>query len=251
MRRFSTSTNTTSTRGIGLIADACHALGARDVAGPVGRLADLTAFSFHPVKHITTGEGGAVTTHDAELATRMRRFRNHGICTDFRERERRGAWKYESIELGWNYRLTDVQCALGMSQLRKLGKFLARRRAIAAAYDAALAGCAAVRPLAVRPGVTHAYHLYVIRLDERVAGVSRDEAFARLRAAGIGVNVHYPPAHLHRLCRERLGTGPGLCPVAERAFGELLSLPVFPGMTDGDVARVSDAVRAVCAGGRP
>ena len=215
--------------GLALGADACHSLGGDDHGRPVGSLADASAFSLHPVKHVTTGEGGVVTTDDEELAARMRRFRNHGISTDHRERAEAGAWFYEMVELGFNYRITDFQCALGLSQLGKLPGWVERRRALAARYDAALAGLPAVRPLRRRQGAGHAFHLYVVRVPRR------DEVFAELRAAGIGANVHYIPVHLHPYYRERLGTGPGLCPAAEDAFAEILSLPLFPGMSEADV----------------
>lgn len=234
--------------GLMLVADACHALGGRCRGRAVGVLADLNVFSFHPVKHITTGEGGAITTDDARLAQRMRMFRNHGITCDYHERARRGSWFYEMTELGFNYRLSDVQCALGISQLRRLPGWIERRRAIARQYDAALAELPRVTPLAVRPDVTHAYHLYVVRLDATRLSMRRDAVFAALRADGIGVNVHYIPVHLHPFYCERFGARPGMCPQAERAYGEVLSLPIFPAMSDADVADVIRAVRRAVKG---
>lgn len=228
-----------------VIADACHALGARYRGRPVGSLADLTVFSFHPVKHITTGEGGIVTTDDSELARRMRLFRNHGITTDYRQRERQGSWFYEMVDLGYNYRLTDIQCALGLSQLRKVQSFIARRREIAYQYDEAFAKLPAIKPLGSKEHVFHSYHLYVIRLDTSKLKVSRSEVFAALQAEGIGVNVHYIPVHLHPFYRERFGTVHGMCPMAERAYEEIISLPIFPRMTDNDVWDVVKAVHKV------
>jgi perosamine synthetase len=228
-------------RGLCLIADACHSLGANYRGTPAGALADLTAFSFHPVKAITTGEGGAVTTASAELAARARRFRNHGLSADHHERAAQGTHRYEMVELGSNYRLSDLQCALGLSQLRKLPRWAARRRALARAYDEALAGLRGVRPQRVRPDILHAYHLYVVRLENG----ARDRVFAALRARGIGVNVHYLPVHLHRYYRERFGTGPGLCPAAERAYEEILSLPLYPAMSVEDVKEVVRALAEV------
>jgi len=225
-----------------LVADACHALGGSYKERPVGSLADLSVFSFHPVKHITTGEGGMITTNDPELARRMRVFRNHGITTDHRQREQQGSWFYEMVDLGYNYRLTDIQCALGMSQLRKLSAWVARRQQIARRYDTAFAEVPAVKPLGVREEVSHAYHLYVIRLNTARLGATRSEVFAVLRAEGIGVNVHYIPVHLQPFYRERLGTEPGLCPVAEAAYEQFITLPIFPRMSDDDV---DDVVRAV------
>lgn len=230
--------------GLALVADGCHAPGARDGGRTVGTLADLTAFSLHPVKHFTTGEGGLVTTDDAALAARMRRFRNHGIGSDHRERAERGTFAYEMVELGFNYRLTDFQCALGISQLRHLDGWLARRRDLASRYDDALAGLAGVEPLAQRPGADHAYHLYVVQLAD---DLDRDAVFTALRGRGIGANVHYLPVHLHAFYRERFGTGPGLCPVAEAAYERILSLPLFPAMADDDVDRVVDALAEALA----
>ncbi len=219
-----------------LVADACHSLGAADHGRPCGGLADLSVFSFHPVKPITTGEGGMIVTDDAELARRMRVFRNHGITTDHRQRQERGAWSYEMVEIGYNYRLTDIQCALGLSQLPRLPRWIVCRQRIAAAYAEAFAGTA-VRLLHVRPGVSHGYHLFVARVPDR------DRVFTALRDLGIGVNLHYIPVHFHPFYRQRFGTGEGLCPVAEAAYGEILSLPIFPAMSDADVGRVSDEVR--------
>jgi perosamine synthetase len=229
--------------GLQLVADACHALGGTYKGNPVGSLVALSTFSFHPVKHITTGEGGMVTTNDTELAQRMRIFRNHGITTDHHQRETQGSWFYEMVELGYNYRLTDIQCALGMSQLRKLPGWVTRRQEIAQLYNTAFTEIPAVEPMEVRNDVSHAYHLYVIRLDLDKLHVDRAAVFSALRAEGIGVNVHYIPVHLHPFYQDRLGTGPGLCPVAEAAYERIISLPIFPRMTDADV---HDVVRAVC-----
>lgn len=231
--------------GLTLIADSAHALGAEYKGRMVGTLADLTTFSFHAVKHVTTGEGGMVVTDDLELAKRMRRFRNHGISTDSRAREERGTWYYEMVDLGYNYRLTDLQCALGLSQLQKLPRSLARRRSIAKWYDEAFTEIPGIEPLGVSPDVLHAYHLYVVRIDPEKTGMDRGTAFRMLRERGIGVNVHYIPVHLHPYYRKRFGTGPGLCPVAEAAYERILSLPMFPAMTDADLERVVDSVEQV------
>jgi perosamine synthetase len=227
---------------VALVGDACHALGGSDKGRPAGSLADLSTFSLHPVKHITAGEGGVVTTDDPKLAERARLFRNHGINNDNHQREAQGSWFYEMVDLGYNYRLTDFQCALGMSQLRKLPDWVKRRQAIARRYDAAFAEIPAVTSIGTRPEVSHAYHLYVIRLDLKQLRVDRTEIFKALRAEGIGVNVHYIPVHLHAFYRQRFGTAPGLCPAAEAAYNEIISLPIFPRMTDADV---DDVVKAV------
>ena len=224
--------------GLTLIADACHSLGGSYKGRRVGTLADLNTFSLHPVKHITTGEGGVITTDDAELARRMRTFRNHGITTDHRQREAQGSWFYEMVDLGYNYRLTDIQCALGISQLKKLPAWIERRQEIAQIYDRAFAHVPTITPLTLQPDRSHAYHLYVIRLNLDLLHVDRTQIFADLRAAGIGVNVHYVPVHLHPFYKERFGTHVGMCPVAEAAYAQILSLPIFPAMTDADVERV-------------
>lgn len=232
----------TEPRGIAIVADACHSLGGADRGRPVGSLADLSVFSFHPVKPIATGEGGAITTDDPALAQRMRVFRNHGIATDHRQRAKRVDFFYQMVELGYNYRLTDIQCALGISQLRKLAGWVERRREIADRYAAAFAGLAFLQPLAARPSCQHAYHLYVVQLQLERLSADRAQCFRVLRAEGIGVNVHYVPVHLHPFYRERFDTGPGLCPKAEEGYDRILSLPIFPAMTTRDVQDVIAAV---------
>jgi len=214
--------------GLALVADACHALGAEYKGRKVGTLADISVFSFHPVKHITTGEGGMCVTDDENLANEMRVFRNHGITSTAGQREKAGSWFYEMADLGYNYRLTDLQCALGSSQLKKLPAWLAKRNDLAQAYDAAFTGTD-IRPLTKKPDRFHAYHLYVVRVT------GRDEAFKRLRQSGIGVNVHYVPVHLHPYYRERSGLKVATFPVAEAAYGEILTLPLWPGMDATDV----------------
>ncbi|MCB9865195.1 MAG: UDP-4-amino-4,6-dideoxy-N-acetyl-beta-L-altrosamine transaminase [Phycisphaerales bacterium] len=231
--------------GLMVVSDACHALGATWRGKSVGCLTPLTVFSFHPVKVITTGEGGMVTTSDSALAERMRAFRNHCITADFRERASRGSWEYTIDELGGNYRLSDMQCALGLSQLGKLDDFVARRRAVAARYDELIADVPGVAPLMVQPEVGHAYHLYVVRLEVERLTADRRAIFAALRAEGVGVNVHYLPVHLHQLYRERYGTKPGDCPDAEAAYERILSLPIFPGMSDADATDTVTALAKV------
>ena len=163
--------------GLPLIADACHALGAIYEGDPIGAIADVTTFSTHSVKHIATGEGGVVTTDRIDLASEMRRFRNHGINLDHHERGNRDAWHYEINKLGYNYRLTDIQCALGISQLGRLDGFIGRRREIAARYDEAFGGCSALRPIGRAPNRDHVYHLYVIRLNLSKLTTGRSEVF--------------------------------------------------------------------------
>ncbi len=232
-------------RGLVVIEDACHALGAKYQGKNIGNVADLTVFSFHPVKHITTGEGGMVTTRDAGLAERVRTFRNHGITREARRRDAGGRWDYEMTELGYNYRLTDLACALGSSQLRRLDASLARRRSIAERYTQAFAQTAGVIPPAVRPDVEPAWHLYPIRLDLTKLSVGRAGIYRALRAENIGVNVHYIPVHYHPYYRDHFGDLRGKYPVAEAAYDALLSLPLFPAMTEGDVEDVIAAVEKV------
>jgi perosamine synthetase len=230
-------------RGIALVADACHAPGATYKGRKTGTLADISCFSFHPVKHMTTCEGGMAVTDDVNKAAHMRRFRNHGIDSDHRSREKAGAHAYDMAELGYNYRLPDVQCALGLAQLARLDGWVARRQQVAAWYDAALASMAEVLPLKTHKDRTHAHHLYVVALD---APIDRDKAFARLRAEGIGANVHYAPVYLHSYYRQR-GYQPGLAPVAEAISKRILTLPMFPAMTQSDVDRVAGALRRATA----
>jgi perosamine synthetase len=231
--------------GLALVDDACHAVGGSYKGRPVGSLADLNTFSFHPVKHFTTGEGGMITTDDRRLARRMRIFRNHGITTDHRQRSEEGSFFYEMVDLGFNYRLTDFQCALGLSQLRKLPAFVRRRQQIAARYDAAFSDMPAVQPLSVRGDVSHAYHIYVVQFDLNQLTANRATILAALRAEGLGVNVHYIPIHYHPFYRERFGTGPGLCPIAEAAYERLITLPIFSDMSDADADDVIEAVDKV------
>jgi len=228
-----------------LIADACHAIGGSYKGRAVGSLADLNTFSFHPVKHITTGEGGMISTDHPQLAEKMRIFRNHGITTDHRQREEQGSWLYEMVELGFNYRLTDFQCALGLNQLRKLSDWIERRQEIAKAYTDAFDNIAEVTPLAVSRKVSHAYHLYMIQVETDQLKADRSQIFKALIAEGIGVNVHYIPVHLHPYYQKYFGTGPGDCPVAESAYQRLITLPIFPQMSDQDIYDVITAVRKV------
>ncbi|HEX9493162.1 MAG TPA: UDP-4-amino-4,6-dideoxy-N-acetyl-beta-L-altrosamine transaminase [Thermoanaerobaculia bacterium] len=227
-------------RNLSLIEDASHALGATLDGKRVGSLADMTTFSFHPVKHITTGEGGMITTDDPELAARLRRFRNHGITTTHSDREKAASWYYEQIDLGYNYRLTDIQCALGLSQLARLDGWLERRRAIAARYNEAFARLSLVRRPTVLPGADSAWHLYLVR----VRNMDRGKVFRALRAENIGVNVHYIPVPWHPYYQD-LGYTKGQWPVSEQAYAEAISLPMFATMTDRDVNDVIDAVEKV------
>jgi perosamine synthetase len=225
----------TNKHGLLLLSDACHSIGSEYKKRKTGSIADMTAFSFHPVKHITTGEGGMLLTNNPEFARKAKAFRGHGITTDYRQREKMGNWHYDMVSLGYNYRITDFQCALGISQLKKLSGWIKRRQEIAGLYAKAFKNCASVNPLSNSPDVSNAYHLYVIKLSENL---DRGEVFSKLRESKIGVNVHYIPVHLHPYYRENLGTTEGMCPIAEAAYEKIISIPMFPTMSNADVDRV-------------
>jgi len=228
-----------------VIEDACHALGAIYRERRVGSIADMTVFSFHPVKHITTGEGGMVSTNNPQFAETLGRFRNHGISSDARQRQSAGQWHYEMVLLGFNYRLPDIVCALGIQQLKKLDANLKRRREIAAQYTAAFQEIPGVILPSVRREVNPAWHLYPIRLNLEKLTADRAQIFRALRAENIGVNVHYIPVHRHRYYREQFGYKGGEFPVAEDAYERLISLPIFHGMSEQDVEDTIVAVRKV------
>jgi perosamine synthetase len=227
-----------------LIEDASHALGAEYHGKRVGGIADMSVFSFHPVKHLTTGEGGMVATNHSQLAQTLRRFRNHGISSEARQRQESGQWFYEMVLLGFNYRLTDIACALGLSQLEKLDANLARRRQIAAQYTAVFQDLPGLIAPKVREFVVPAWHLYPVRLKLEALSTGRTEIFRALRAENLGVNVHYIPVHRHPYYREHF-TSRDNYPVAEDAYERLISLPMFHGMTAQDVEDVIHAVRKV------
>lgn len=229
--------------GLVLIEDACHAPGASYKGRRVGSIADLTAFSFHPVKHLTTGEGGMVTVEDEALADRLRALRSHGIGTDFRGREKLGTWEYDQSELGFNYRLSDINAALGIAQLARQPQWLARRREIASRYAELLAGDDRVVMQAVPGDRVNAWHLFPVRLAGDRAEERRRAVFSRMRADGIGVNVHYRPVYLNSYYRG-LGHRPGECPRAETVYSGLLSLPMWPGLSDEAQDRVVGSLRS-------
>jgi perosamine synthetase len=235
-------------RGMVLIEDGCHALGAVRDGRPVGGdgQADMTAFSLHPVKAITTGEGGMVTTESDALADALRSFRTHGIRPRApSEDPMLGGWHYEIDSLGFNYRITDIQCALGLSQLEHLERFIVARNQIAERYRELLADVSGVSlPAPAPPGGRHAYHLFVVRFAE--GALRRRAVYDRLRGAGIGVQLHYIPIPAHALYR-RLGYDMTSLPEAQAYYEQALSLPIFPTMEPSDVDRVVDAVRAAVA----
>jgi UDP-4-amino-4,6-dideoxy-N-acetyl-beta-L-altrosamine transaminase len=231
--------------GFRVIEDASHAIGGRFLGEPIGsgRWSDITVFSFHPVKIVTTGEGGMAVTNDPDLAATMARLRTHGITREsaLMRGESHGPWYYQQIELGFNYRMTDIQAALGASQMTRLEGFVARRRELAARYDAALADVPVIRPWQ-HPDTLSAWHLYVIQVDPLRTSIARGTLFDRLRAADIGVNVHYIPVHTQPYYAQ-LGFAPGHCPAAERYYANAISLPLYSAMTEAQQSAVLDAVR--------
>jgi dTDP-4-amino-4,6-dideoxygalactose transaminase len=228
-----------------LIEDAAHSIGSLYHDRKVGTLADLTTFSFFPTKNMTTGEGGAVAAVDPVLGQRAARFHNHGLVRDRAEQRYpdEGPWHQEVHEVGLNYRLPDVLCVLGTSQLARIDAFKARRREISRRYDEELADLDGVRVPARRPYVDPMWHLYPLR----VLGGRRREVFDKLRAAGIGVQVNYIPVYWHPAF-EDMGYRRGMCPRAEAYYLEEISLPMFVDLTEDDQSRVIDAVRRALAG---
>lgn len=234
--------------GFKVVEDASHAIGGEFMGAPIGNCAysDITVFSFHPVKIITTAEGGMAMTNDVGLAERMRLLRTHGVTRmpEQMERESHGGWYYEQVDLGFNYRMTDLQAALGLSQHARIEHFVRRRHEIAHAYDEQLAELPLVLPMRL-PSGRSALHLYVIKVDERHGCCDRSTLFDRLRRAGIGVNVHYIPVHTQPYY-ERLGFRRGQYPEAERYYATALSLPIYSGLLEEEQARVIAALRATC-----
>jgi UDP-4-amino-4,6-dideoxy-N-acetyl-beta-L-altrosamine transaminase len=228
--------------GFRIIEDASHAIGGRYRGEPVGncRYSDITVFSFHPVKIITTGEGGMALTNDLEIARRMARLRSHGIIRNPAEmtREADGAWYYEQVELGFNYRLTDLQAALGLSQLDRLDEFVARRHEIARRYDEALGDLPVTRPWQ-DPQSYSAFHLYIIRLRQNCDGNTHREVVDRLLSKGIGVNLHYVPVY-RQPNYGMFGFKWGEFPQSEGYYAEAMSLPIFPSMNQQQQSRVVD-----------
>jgi dTDP-4-amino-4,6-dideoxygalactose transaminase len=234
--------------GAVLIEDAAHSLGASFQHRPVGAVADLTTFSFHPVKAITTGEGGAIAVGRPDLLESVRRFRDHGLV---RERDRQqlsneGAWHQEVQQLGLNYRMPDILAALGRSQLGKLEKFVERRAGLVRRYRDALGEVAGLTLVEEAPDVRPAWHLFVVRIQQG----RRREVYDHLRASGIGVQVHYLPVYWHPIF-EAAGYGRGLCPVAEAAYEEILSLPLFVGLTESMQDRVIGSLLEALEVGEP
>jgi dTDP-4-amino-4,6-dideoxygalactose transaminase len=225
-----------------LVEDACHALGAEYKGKKVGSVVDITVFSFHPVKHITTGEGGIAITNNEELAERMRMLRNHGIDKDVQKRfGPKAGYAYDLKLLGRNYRMTDFQAALGISQLKKLDRFIKKRQEIVNIYNDAFEIEKNVTTPSVTQEIKHAWHLYTILLDN---SISRDEFFSKMRARDIGVNVHYIPVYRHSYYR-RFKINPKDYPVTEDVFNRIISLPLYPTLKKEEVAYVIESVREI------
>ncbi|GIP19118.1 UDP-4-amino-4,6-dideoxy-N-acetyl-beta-L-altrosami ne transaminase [Paenibacillus montaniterrae] len=222
--------------GLVVIQDGAHSLGAEYKGKRVGTQADMTMFSFHPVKPVTTAEGGVIVTDNPEYYEKLKLFRTHGIATTTYAKEQ-GDWYYEMVDLGFNYRMTDLQAALGISQMGKLQQFIERRRELAALYTKLLRNVRGVTPPYQAPEALSGWHLYSVQLNEQELGMSRKQIFDQMRSANIGVHVHYIPVYWFPYY-QRLGYEKGLCPVAEKWYEGALTLPLYPKMTDQDVHEV-------------
>ncbi|MDP6426121.1 MAG: aminotransferase class I/II-fold pyridoxal phosphate-dependent enzyme [Dehalococcoidia bacterium] len=227
-----------------IFADAAHSLGAKQNNKSSGSLADASSFSFHPVKGITSGEGGAITTDNPKIYKKIKTFRNHGINADYRQREDQATWEYNIGEIGFNYRLSDIHAALGLSQLSDINLNLKKRRKIAQAYDRAIDNLTGVKKVKTLEENDHSYHLYVIKLDLDKFKVGRYEFFQAMRAENIGVNVHYVPLYQHPLYSEFGFTAKDF-PNSTYVYERILTLPIWPGMTDDDVNSVIIALNKV------
>jgi dTDP-4-amino-4,6-dideoxygalactose transaminase len=229
-----------------LLEDAAHSAGAFYRGKPVGSIADATAFSFYPTKNMTTGEGGMLTTNSADLERDARVLSLHGMSHDaWRRYQKNASWAYDVVAAGFKYNMSDIQAALGLVQLRRLPELNQSRSALAVRYEQLLAGCSLVQLQHARPELQHAWHLYVIRLRLENLRIDRAEFIEALQQRGIGVSVHFIPIHHHSFFREGFGFSPVGLPVTEKIFPEILSLPLYPAMTDADVERVAAAVREI------
>jgi UDP-4-amino-4,6-dideoxy-N-acetyl-beta-L-altrosamine transaminase len=230
-----------------IIEDAAHAIGSKfENNQPVGSccFSDMTVFSFHPVKTITTGEGGAITTNDKNLYEKLILLRNHGMTKDPRRLKSQnvGPWYYEMQELGYNYRITDIQAALGIGQLKRMDSFIKRRREITARYNKAFQDISWLTVPYERPGIFSTLHLYIIKIDFEHIKKTRAQVMEELKTKGIGTQVHYIPVHFQPYYRDRFGFKPDEYPKAEHYYQQCLSIPLFPKMTEDDIQRVIDGV---------
>ncbi|MFC3342751.1 UDP-4-amino-4,6-dideoxy-N-acetyl-beta-L-altrosamine transaminase [Paenibacillus abyssi] len=233
--------------GLVVIQDAAHSIGAEYKGRRVGSWADMTMFSFHPVKHVTTGEGGIIVTNNEDYYKKLLLFRNHGMTKDPDDLLKNdGPWYYEMQNLGYHYRMTDIQAALGASQMDKLDEYVKRRRDIAAYYTKEIAEIEGIQVPVQYQDASSSWHLYVIRFDAGRFNASRKEIFEALRAENIGVHVHYIPVHLQPYY-QKLGYLQGSCPVAEAVYQQIITLPLFPRMTDRDAEDVITALRKIAA----
>ncbi len=226
-------------RGLRVMEDAAHAIPAAYRGRHVGSISEFTVFSFYATKNLTTGEGGMVTTADPELADRMRMRRLHGMSRDAWKRYSGGSWRYDVAYPGFKYNMTDMAAALGLVQLDRLDSFQARRRAIVDRYRDALRGCAEVELPTNRPEVEHAWHLFIVRMCHEKLSIHRDQVIEALNAAGIGTSVHFIPLHLHSFYQKNFGYNEGSLPQATQQFDRMISLPLYPGLTDYEVDRVA------------
>lgn len=228
-----------------IIEDAAHALGATYKNKKIGSIGDMTMFSFHPVKHITTGEGGVITTNNPLFYEKLVQFRTHGIERNPQKLlENHGPWYYEMQFLGYNYRITDIQAALGLSQLSKLDSFIKIRKKYVDVYNKEFSCLSEIIIPKQLPQTSSSWHLYIIRLNTKLLKCNRKEFYEALQRENIGVNVHYIPVHLQPFY-QKLGYGKGICPQAENVYEEIITLPLFPKMTEADVRDVIQAVRKV------
>ncbi|MED3201580.1 UDP-4-amino-4,6-dideoxy-N-acetyl-beta-L-altrosamine transaminase [Bacillus toyonensis] len=228
-----------------IIEDAAHALGATYKNKKIGSIGDMTMFSFHPVKHITTGEGGVITTNNPLFYEKLVQFRTHGIERNPQKLlENHGPWYYEMQFLGYNYRLTDIQAALGLSQLSKLDSFIKNRKKYVDIYNKEFSCLSEIIIPKQLPQTDSSWHLYILRLNTKLLKCNRKEIYEALQKENIGVNVHYIPVHLQPFY-QKLGYGKGICPQAENVYEEIITLPLFPKMTEADVWDVIKAVRKV------
>ena len=224
-----------------LVNDNCHALGAFYNADKqyAVKYADVVTQSYHPVKHITTGEGGAILTNNAEIDDKVRRLRNHGMTKDPNQLEKNdGPWYYEMYEVGYNYRITDFQCALGSSQFKRLGQFVKKRREIAKKYDELFSNIDNLKIPETHNSVDHVYHLYPLQIDFNKLSLNKTEFFEKMKQVGINLQVHYIPVHLQPFYKRNYGFKPGDYPIAEKFYDRVVSIPLYPSLNDAEVQKV-------------